>query len=77
MSAKEDHTKAAAAVLVSSEAMPHDAVKVVGADFNLLKAKAMETGSGITVDDLLASMATTGFQASSLGQAIKVIDEMV
>lgn len=73
----EDQRKAAAAVLVQSEPMPLDSVKVAGPDFNALKQAATERGSGITVDELLASMYTTGFQASSLGKAIEVVDQMV
>ena len=75
--AEKDQLKAAAAVLVPSEPMPYDAVKVIGADFDRLKGDATSRGYGITVDELLASMYTTGFQGSSLGKAVEVIDQMV
>lgn len=71
-----DHVQAAAAVLVHSEVMPEDAVKVVGIDFNTLKEKR-SAGPGLLLDDVLAAYSTTGFQGSSLGKAIDVIDEMV
>lgn len=77
MKVDDDQQKAAAAVLVQSQPMPLDAVKVVGADFEKLSSAAKDRGTGITVDELLASMYTTGFQASGLGKAVEVINEMV
>lgn len=73
----EDQAKAAAAVLVKSEPMPYDSVKVAGMDFDSVRAKAATRGYGISVDELMASMYTTGFQASSLGKAAEVIEQMV
>ena len=67
-----DHEKAAAAVLVQSDAMPDDAVKVKGIDLDALR----KNGS-ISVKDLLSSYATTGFQGSSIGDAANVINNMV
>lgn len=73
----EDQEKAAAAVLVESEPMPSDSVRVAGIDFDAIQQKARERGSGISIDDLVAAMYTTGFQASSLGKAVDVINHMV
>lgn len=58
---------AAAAVLVESQQMPEDAVKVQGYDFN----------KGLDFHELLKSYATTGFQASNFGQAVEEINKMV
>lgn len=77
MSSVEDQEKAAAAVLVESEPMPEDAIKIAGIDFNSMQTKSRERGYGITVDEIMSSMCTTGFQASSLGKAIDVIEQMV
>lgn len=77
MTNEEDQLKAAAAVLVQSEAMPLDSVKVQGPDFGQLRQAASSRQHGITVDELLASMYTTGFQASSLGKAVEVVEQMV
>ena len=62
---------AAAAVLVQSEAMPDDAQRVEELDFNRFK------GRSITVDDLFQGMKNMGFQATSMGEAIRIINEMV
>ena len=74
---EQDEKTAAAAVLVQSEPMPADAIKVEGTDFTRLQKESVARGSGITVDELLSSMATTGFQATSLGKAVEVIEQMV
>jgi deoxyhypusine synthase len=58
------------AVLVQSEEMPESAQKVEELDFNKLKGP-------ITVDDLFRGMRHMGFQASSMGEAIRIINEMV
>lgn len=55
------------AVFVKSESMPKDSVKVSGYDFN----------NGINYHELLQSYATTGFQATKFGQAVKEINKMV
>jgi deoxyhypusine synthase len=59
------------AVLVPSAALPEGAQKVEEIDFNDFK------GRPITVDDLTQRMQHMGFQASSMGEAIRIINEMV
>ena len=66
-----DQETAAAAVLVKSEDMPADAQKVEELDFNKFKDKP------ITVEDLIGGMTNMGFQASSIGEAVKIINDMV
>ncbi|EON97070.1 putative deoxyhypusine synthase protein [Phaeoacremonium minimum UCRPA7] len=58
------------AVLVKSVEMPEGSQKVEELDFNKFK------GRPITVDDLLQGMKHMGFQASSMGEAIRIINEM-
>jgi deoxyhypusine synthase len=58
------------AVLVQSEEMPEGAQKVEDFDFNNL------TGP-ITAEQLLSGMAHMGFQASSIGEAVRIINGMV
>lgn len=76
MNSDEDQLKAAAAVLVRSTSMPAGSLEVKGADFDAMRQKT-KTDGAITVNDLLSSMRTTGFQATSLGKAVDVIDSMV
>lgn len=64
-------TQATEAVLVVSEEMPADAQKVEELDFNKFK------GRPITVDDLYQGMKHMGFQASAIGEAIRIINDMV
>ena len=61
----------AAAVLVKSEEMPAGSKQVEELDFNAF------AGSKITVEDLIAGMTNMGFQASSIGEAVKIINDMV
>lgn len=70
MSTKDQET-AAAAVLVKSEDMPADAQKVEELDFNRF------AGKQVTVEDLINGMTNMGFQASSIGEAVKIINDMV
>ncbi|PQE24851.1 deoxyhypusine synthase protein [Rutstroemia sp. NJR-2017a BVV2] len=58
------------AVLVPSNEMPKDAKKVEELDFNKF------AGRPITVDDLMSGMSTMGFQASSIGEAVRIINDM-
>lgn len=62
--------KASNAVLVQSEQMPRDAQKVEELDFDELKGP-------VTANDLFQGMKYMGFQASSLSEAIRIINEMV
>jgi deoxyhypusine synthase len=59
------------AVLVPSNEMPEGAQKVEELDFNKFKGRA------ITVDDLMSGMNNMGFQASSIGDAVRIINNMV
>jgi deoxyhypusine synthase len=61
---------ATSAVLVPSDEVPADAQKVEEIDFNDFKGKE------ITVDDIMSRMRFMGFQASSLGEAVRIINEM-
>jgi len=58
------------AVLVKSEEMPKDAQKVEELDFNKLKGP-------ITAEDLFEGMRHMGFQASSMCEAVRIINDMV
>lgn len=54
-------------VFKESENLEGSFVKIEGYDFN----------QGVDYSQLLRSMVTTGFQASNLGDAIEVINQMV
>ncbi|KAH6656502.1 Deoxyhypusine synthase [Truncatella angustata] len=58
------------AVLVPSDELPKDAQKVEEIDFNAFK------GRPITVDDMLQNMKYMGFQASAMGDAVRIINNM-
>ncbi|TVY46234.1 Deoxyhypusine synthase [Lachnellula cervina] len=58
------------AVLVQSGEMPTDSQKVEELDFNKFAGRA------ITVDDLVGGMNNMGFQASSIGEAVRIINDM-
>lgn len=64
-------TGASEAILKKSDEMPPGSQKVEELDFNKF------TGRSITVDDLVEGMTNMGFQASSIGEAIQIINEMV
>lgn len=59
------------AVFKASEAMPDGSTEVQGIDFN----KYLDRN--ITVDELLSGMTNMGFQATSVGEAVRIINEMV
>jgi deoxyhypusine synthase len=61
----------AAAVLTPSHEMPRGSQKVEELDFNAL------AGGPITVEDLISGMNHMGFQASSIGEAVRIINDMV
>ncbi|KAK2800005.1 Deoxyhypusine synthase [Onygenales sp. PD_10] len=63
-------SSATGAVLVPSEAVPEGAKKVTGIDFNKYADK------DITAAELLDGMAGMGFQASAVGEAARIINEM-
>lgn len=68
-SVKEDNRPQVAkdAVLVQSVKMPEDIPRIKGYDFN----------EGINVEKLLDSYLTTGFQATSIGKGIEIINNML
>jgi deoxyhypusine synthase len=61
----------AAAVLTPSHEMPEGSQKVEELDFNTY------AGRSITVEDLVNGMNHMGFQASSIGEAVRIINDMV
>lgn len=62
---------ATAAVLKKSAPIPDGAIQVQGIDFNHYAQRSM------TVDELLGGMASMGFQATSVGEAVRIINGMV
>lgn len=60
------------AVLLKSVPLPSDAQKVEDLDFNALLSK----GTPITAEDLYLGTRHMGFQATSIGEAIRIINEM-
>jgi len=71
MAANAAPSSAAAAVLVKSEEMPEGSQKVEELDFNAF------AGRQVTVEDLIGGMTNMGFQASSIGEAVHIINDMV
>lgn len=59
------------AVLKPSEPVPADAKEVRGIDFNQYAHRS------ITVEELIAGYSTMGFQATSVGEAVRIINDMV
>ena len=64
-------SKATDAVLVASDPVPEGMQEVQGIDFN------DHHGTDITVADLVDGMANMGFQASAVGDAVRIINKMV
>lgn len=62
---------AAKAVLKPSDPVPESAVPVHGLDFNQYAHR------NATAAELVGAMSTMGFQASSIGEAAKIVDGMV
>jgi deoxyhypusine synthase len=60
-----------AAVLKQSIDMPQGAQKVEELNFDDF------AGRSITVEDLISRTSNMGFQASSIGEAVRIINEMV
>lgn len=54
-------------VLLRSEDVAEGTPVIIGHDFN----------SGRALDDIMGSMITSGFQATNLGEAIAIVNEMV
>lgn len=61
----------AAAVLLPSHEMPQGSQKVEELDFNAF------AGRPIMVEDLISGTNHMGFQASSIGEAVRIINDMV
>lgn len=59
------------AVLKPSDPVPEGAMPVKGIEFDDFKDRNM------TIPELLESMSQMGFQASSIGQAVQIVDGMV
>jgi deoxyhypusine synthase len=59
------------AVFLSSEPVPEGVLPVRGIDFNLYKDR------DISIVDLVEGMSYMGFQASAIGDAVRIINEMV
>jgi deoxyhypusine synthase len=70
MTSNQPPAAATDAVLVKSVEMPQDAQKVEELDFNKFK------GRPITAEDLLDGMKHMGFQATSIGEAVRIINDM-
>jgi deoxyhypusine synthase len=64
-------SKATDAVLKPSEFSAADATEVTGIDFNRYIDR------NITVAELVDNMSTMGFQATSVGEAVKLVNKMV
>lgn len=64
-------TGATDAVLKPSAPVPEDAAEVQGIDFDRF------AGRSITVDELVSGYANMGFQATAVGQAVRIINDMV
>lgn len=62
---------ATAAVLKPSDPVPEDARQVHGIDFNNHAQRS------ITVEELIGGMANMGFQATSVAEAVRIINGMV
>jgi deoxyhypusine synthase len=64
-------TSVTAAVLKPSDPVPDSAQKVDGIDFN------QYANRDITVAEMVSGMVNMGFQASAVGEAVRIINEMV
>ena len=75
--AQQDHsvsappTLATEAVLVTSAPVPEGTRPVRGIDFNQF------AGHDISVTEMLSQMASMGFQATSVAEAVRIINDMV
>ena len=59
------------AVFVTSAALPVGTLPVKGFEFD------QHRGKDVSVADLVKGMASMGFQASAIGEAVQVINDMV
>lgn len=65
-------SKATDAVLVSSEPISEDAKEVRGIDWAALPAQSRSI-----IADFVLNLSDQGFQSSSIGDAIRIINDMV
>jgi hypothetical protein len=65
-------TQATDAVLVASEAIPDDAQQVQGIDW-----AALPDEQRLIISDFVHQLTGQGFQSSSIGDAIRIINDMV
>lgn len=65
-------SQATDAVLVASDPVPHDAKQVTGIDW-----AALPTESRSIIANFVNELSGQGFQSSSIGDAIRIINEMV
>lgn len=73
----KDIEVAKASVLVYSEPILDNAVKVIGLDHNKYPTHKDTGMTSLTIEDLIKSMYTTGFQATNLALAVDIINQMV
>ncbi|KAG5519027.1 hypothetical protein PMAC_002558 [Pneumocystis sp. 'macacae'] len=67
---------AKASVLVCSEPVLENSVKVIGLDHNKYPTHKNTGMTSLTIEDLINSMYTTGFQATNFALAVDIINEM-
>ncbi|EMR09261.1 deoxyhypusine synthase [Pneumocystis murina B123] len=65
-----------ASVLIHSEPIFKNAVRVVGLDHNKYSSNKKADATNLTIEDLVESMYTTGFQATNFALAVNIINEM-
>lgn len=71
MSTQDTDDVARDAVLKPSAPVSSEAVAVHGIDFDQYRDR------DVTVNELVAAMATSGFQSSAIGEAVRIINDMV
>lgn len=72
MSSSAPPAKATDAVLVQSEPVSEDAREVKGIDWTALPTEARSI-----ISDFVLNLSEQGFQSSSIGDAIRIINDMV
>ncbi|KAG4304247.1 hypothetical protein PORY_002428 [Pneumocystis oryctolagi] len=73
---EKDFETAKASVLVCSQPVLENAVKVIGLDHNKYPTHKDTGMTSLSIEDLIKSMYTTGFQATNLALAVNIINEM-
>ena len=69
--ANQPPSNATDAVLKPSDTVPADAREVQGIDFNDYAQRS------ITVEELMGGYARMGFQATAIGEAVRIVNDMV